>query len=678
MPATFIRRAVSPVHFEPVQGDPDDILCPGSDAEETPEAHRDKRRRVEEAAKEYLRGKSLYIASARLRGPFPSHWKNPYATKKTQDGAVSRGTRNASQRSQAPFERDREVALQIRDSAAQTTAQQPEVTIDTSAPRRHRERSVKHAGHISDFIRIQPTFGEEAGVTQDSFVTATSEASKEIGQVKPAEFSNSNAHEWLRTNRLSTKQKFKAGPRSPTPTPASRPPRQAPKHVASDGPEAVNERYSRDTSPVASALEERHTRQPSLTGVASPVSKPAAIRDIPNPESRNDKQLLHALPPSTNLSGFEYRYSSRNTSPSPQGKSFKEDLEAAKKRARAEEKRRLSFTASGNIKKRRSQTSSRGCQSLNSGQMKSPPGLPQGGISEGSPLENKQRAFKPGLKPDEGSTSNQEALPEAQIVQKPGLGNAPSVPSTELLETEKQSLKFRSTDEGDLYHGLSTQAAMLQAQRSLQHDIASLIASPGIHVHGAYTVNEHDRRVSRDEDHLKLAGAPGSELPLPAANDEEPMSTQAMLDAVSPFVVTTVKKRPPAEKEIGLAGSASGSSPPLSPNIRDFRANSLSMSTTPSDSPAPANNGPPIPLSALSKPTSTITSFSIAPNGTMTEVMQYDGQQQQNYHMGDSDLDAALEEAGSFLGDWSVEKEAKQLQRSTAGSKTSSAKAPML
>ncbi|KAI4255928.1 MAG: hypothetical protein L6R35_007508, partial [Caloplaca aegaea] len=78
MPPGFIRRALSPVHFDVLQAEPDDILCPGSDFDEDPAYYRAKRRRVENAAQEYLRGKSVYIASARLRGPFPQGWRNPF------------------------------------------------------------------------------------------------------------------------------------------------------------------------------------------------------------------------------------------------------------------------------------------------------------------------------------------------------------------------------------------------------------------------------------------------------------------------------------------------------------------------------------------------------------------------------------------------------------------------
>ena len=57
-----------------------------------------------------------------------------------------------------------------------------------------------------------------------------------------------------------------------------------------------------------------------------------------------------------------------------------------------------------------------------------------------------------------------------------------------------------------------------------------------------------------------------------------------------------------------------------------------------------------------------LPSFSIAPNGTLTEVYQQDGQQQPAQYVESEnwDLDAAIEEAGTFLGSWDVEAEARK------------------
>ena len=145
-----------------------------------------------------------------------------------------------------------------------------------------------------------------------------------------------------------------------------------------------------------------------------------------------------------------------------------------------------------------------------------------------------------------------------------------------------------------------------------------------------------------------------------------------------------------------------------SPATTPFRNNSLSMSTSPSQNPPKPS--PPIPLShpnTTSKPASSLTCFSIHPDGTLTETSVFqDGQQpQQDWDIslpldpfgltseeparsgtvnGDEeaeiksnepaeggnanedkepeslDLNAAIDEATSFLGEWDVEAEARK------------------
>jgi hypothetical protein len=138
-----------------------------------------------------------------------------------------------------------------------------------------------------------------------------------------------------------------------------------------------------------------------------------------------------------------------------------------------------------------------------------------------------------------------------------------------------------------------------------------------------------------------------------------------------------------------------------SPTTTPFRFHSLSMSTSPSQNPP--NPSPPIPLShpnTTSKPTSSLPSSSILPDGTYNDTSVFqDGQQQhQNWNISlpldpfglspeeparnapfdrdgvhsnspatsgakqpDSlDLSAAIDDASTFLGEWNVEAEARK------------------
>lgn len=771
MPPGFVRRVVSPLPFQPLHVDPDDILCPGSDAEETAEEHRAKRRRVEAAGHEYLTGKPLYISSARLKGPFPRNWKNPYAGTKSRGGAVERAgsSRNFGHQRSRDIPQ-RRVALVAPEPEEEGRPQGPRVPLAAPTVQCGLRSPVEHEDVIANHDLVLKVSDQDLGPVPRPPVVATasdaSEGDRRLGFVKPSTYYDRG---WLKTSKACTKTKPRARDRakSPTPTPAPRTgnilsaqPEPAPRR-GTDQPvprmrnellqhiSPVRRKESRpQSSSVAPGSSERFTKQskpddkpedkvvqtediplkplgvlnrqpPPLDSCpivkevdvdgldsenkeaykevkqlsqqairraqrdwqahleAKKLAENAALRAMTSsPGSkevgkeaaeiihRNTRPPTCEVPPSTSLPAFEYR--PRKASQSPKRTSFREDLETAKKKARAEEKRRLSFTASGRVKERRPQPSLRESQSNLGHDMSSVKPTEKGGFEDSSAGSKKYSDL---VTDPEDSSNRIPSLPEAQIVQAPGLTNGYS---TEMLETEKLSLKIPSTDEGDSYLDLSTQAAMRKAQQSFDSDAAATPSSTDGHqVRGSDATNAARDTPRQEKYHNGAISTPRRDFLAPNVDDQEPMSTQAMMDAISPFAMTTVKK-PPRERRSESAGSAARSPTPESPISHGFRAASLSMSTTPSQSPAPADNAPPIPLSTLSKPTSTITSTSMAPDQTMTDVLQYDGQQQENYRMDDSDFDGALEgaleEFGSFLGDWNVEKAAKSLQRSTVES----------
>ncbi|KAI4259206.1 MAG: hypothetical protein LQ352_000880 [Teloschistes flavicans] len=720
MPATFVKRAISPLHFEPLQPDPDDILCPGSDVEETWDQHRDKRRRVEEAGRQYLRGKTLYIASARLKGPFTGLSSTLFGTRVTSEAKAQHRPDDL----QHPTA-NRQPALASRRRATPTDMIALEPEIITISSHESMTQSPMALGAAS----------RDYACTQDSFVTAESKAIKEPRRLDRTKDNDLVTHDWLKTRDIPHgKRKSRATNTSPTPTPSKRPQAISPKRlsrpsprVADVRPKLENHQSSASNATQRPAKKPRTRDRPILdqlhpdSGQISNVlpedrggdlqprelsshvpeqvlhkqrarpenpitfkkprvrsSEVNAPTDDPDVHVQGFESSAHALPSSANLPAFEYRYSSSRTSKSPQRKSFKEDLEAAKKKARAEQRRRLSFTASGNVKNQSHGTSSRESRTPKSSHAGSSYEVSQPGpTEEQSPLGTKHPSDEITVTEDRRTTSGQaEEYPEAQVRQGPAFIKAPSGPSTGLLETDKLSSKLPSADEGDSYIGLSTQAALFKAQRSFYDQVISTLSegdksSPSNGLENAANVDE-ERNVGYDG---RTTGSPQPEPATPSSASEEPMSTQAILECLSPFVDTTIKKRRSINSRPKLTPpESSGSSSPTSPTAQDFRIKSLSMSTTPSPPPPVSNNALPVPLSTLSKPASTLTTFSFAPNGTMTEAFQQDGQQPQDYAMAEMDLDAAIDEAGSFLGDWNVEREARNQERSTAESKASTDK----
>ncbi|KAK0512041.1 hypothetical protein JMJ35_005169 [Cladonia borealis] len=486
--------------------------------------------------------------------------------------------------------------------------------------------------------------------------------------------------------------------------------------------------------------------------------------------SRVPKPSPHAAPPSTNLPEFRYRYtrkcsssgSSRDGNPvvtgvepvqkrarsgpssSSDSEAFAQELEAAQIKAAAAKSfgsshsssspaveghetnsikkntqalRRLTFTPSGGAKLAKSRTSSSpSSNTAAAGQAKS-----KTGVHEGNGLVRKEstRSFDLGI--SDGTRSRDSLmLPEAQVVPNAPiqLAQARSDPSTNLFETDKRSINLPSFDEGDSYLNLSTQAAFVKAQRSFKDDLYSLKSSP-LQEKAGKTRTAASRYTAPDVTPLAKGGrAHGTTRRQTAKaeendDEEEALSTQAMVDAMSPFAITTIKKRPPPlQKRTSFAPSPTKQQSPtgnpasaLSPTINAFRRTSLSMSTSTSPSqhsPSPKSPPPPArsnsnPHTPSKPPTSTLTSFSILPNGTLTETSIYqDGQQLPQQHELDwdtslpldpfgltstaegpksssgndrtsgnkqpssLDLNAVLEDAGSFLGEWDVEAEARR------------------
>lgn len=404
--------------------------------------------------------------------------------------------------------------------------------------------------------------------------------------------------------------------------------------------------------------------EPSSHSPSSTVNNEEAVAVVKHPENHlgGSKATPHQLPPSTNLVEFRYRLANKRPTSSSEieisnNTSFAQQMKAAKAKAEAQSMKRLSFTSSGRIKSFGSRSTSR-ASSMSSVRRE--------------PVSSKQLQT--------GTSEGHTGGPEAQQVSAPPAqpDALPSAPSMHILAN--------GADEGDSYLNLSTQAAISKAQHSFQKDLATSLQTTPKRLDGmgisqpsptAYkTPKESWARLPLS---LTKPIAPNLDTRTPVA---DVLSTQAMMDAISPFAVTTIKPISPS-KPPQLQTRTSFAHSPLASPSRAFGTTrrSLSMSTS-SDSPSPASNQPrfkpataskPPPIlsktsSGMAKPLSTATStaFSIAPNGTLTEVYQHDGQQLYDAAVGTGmegwDLDEAIEEAGSFLatGAWDVEVEARK------------------
>jgi len=391
--------------------------------------------------------------------------------------------------------------------------------------------------------------------------------------------------------------------------------------------------------------------------------KAAAVAHPPQNHLGDSKATPHQLPPSTNLVEFRYRLANKRPTSSSEkvtanNTSFAQQMKAAKAKAEAQSMKRLSFTSSGRIKSFDSRSTSR-ASSISSARRE--------------PVSSKRFI-------ESETSGGQIRGPEAQQVSAPP-AQAEALPSAPLMH-----LLENGADEDDSYLNLSTQAAISKAQYSFQKNIAiSLETTPkrsdgvGISPPSPTAYKTPIESLARIPLSFTKPVAPNLDTRTPVGGA---LSTQAMMDAISPFAVTTVKPISPT-KPAQMQNRTSFAHSPLASPLRAFGTTrrSLSMSTS-SDSPSPISKQPrtkptttsrlPPMLSktstGMTKPpsTSTSTAFSIAPNGTLTEVYQHDGQQLYDVTMGTGmdgwDLDEAIEEAGSFLatGAWDVEVEARK------------------
>lgn len=706
MPTTFVKLPTFPVKHEPLVAAPRDILCPGSDNDESREEHRKKRRRIERQAHQYLQGQPLFILSASLRGPLDDEWFNPWARKRPEkvlkrldrgDGGFSPILKPKKEPEKLPYRpndfRDGNERDLIRDT--KHTHQPPTDWLKSDSSFFHK-RNNSRARSPTPTPTTKPRDRELAVLITPDEPLLKKEPPSHVARTKSNGFSSNHVHGYLFTpiNKHTTPRLVEAPEQNHQPTETPRP---------KDDLKAAPGVQQDQVNPLAQETDVKNhsnnkqliVSRPSLhtdAGVTGISLKANEIHTTPLSSEviRGDTKVERApftkrtaalegsfqeLPPSTNLPEFEYRYAARKPlSLYHDRPSFAETLEIEKEKAKAAAQehliRTISFTESGNVKKSKSQRRRQRDGSGSPSHRPKPLSLKSVKSNENSIPSAKDRSdtvsASSSVVISGGPSHDVNNQPEAQFVPPDPIisGLMPSGPSTDLLETDKQT-KFPGMDEGDSYAHLSTQAAVLKAQTSFQNSVVSpLNHSP-----------PHRRRPATSElgpaapKRTKLTSSPIPTFQDPPStnphaltpedeDNDEPMSTQAMVDAMSPFVITTVKKR----KRTSFAIS------PASPTLAPFAPRNHSMSTTPVHTPPPSpprSKPVPLPLSRTrSKPSSSgLNSFSLAPNGSSTDMYQHDGQQQPptNYLNTSSwDLDAAIEEAGQFLGHWNVEHEARK------------------
>lgn len=513
------KRPTSTVDCEPLPLASEDILYPGSDKDESIEEQQARRRRIELQAQHYLQGRELFVLSAHLRGPFADGWVNPWARKRKRN--------------------------ERRDVAGGSQGRI----------------------HIGDASTVE---GQEVKIPETTKPSRT----------------------WLNTHNAVCSGAGRVRSSSPTQATAMRPLEETLPAVAKLNPsfddKVLDDELLHWASPLTALKSPLSAVRSQSTATMS--NDAAAGHDftgkISSVRLAEDVQgSLKVVPPSSMLPAFEYRSMIRKD------RVDELEFEKAQAIAKAQERmfRELSFNSTAdmehlkstsqhtesparrlqNFTKRRRQIN----QSNNSSERddkskdtsKFPPFAPNGtpsveaddqpraersGSSSPKPRkldkvsmprkENEQSPLFSTVPPiisNENATLETDHQPAAQVVPPDRLinGSGPST-SINLLETDKGTIVYPSTED-------STQAAIQKAMRSFQEDVITPLKSPANHAHNQGPNSNTSLTMSRA---FQVKATPEkvflsrpAKRPLELNNaSEELMSTQAMIDAASPFTIS--------------------------------------------------------------------------------------------------------------------------------------------
>ncbi|PGG98748.1 hypothetical protein AJ79_08768 [Helicocarpus griseus UAMH5409] len=293
---------------------------------------------------------------------------------------------------------------------------------------------------------------------------------------------------------------------------------------------------------------------------------------------------------------------------------------------------------------------------------------------------------------DHISTAASEIIPSAQIV--PGQSRLPN-PLLSLYSTNFSGGNTGAAGRGSQSEGyddqVSTQAAIAIAQKSLQDDLASpakdttskaRIVSQGevnLPRRSPHT-NSQDNAVSSQVKPLNLFDTPDSQR---AKNDHrwQDPSTQTMLNSMTPFDFSTVKRTKPWRKSDGDWKKSEEHmnlefpDEPLPARLR-IGTESISPKSTsarPSQARVPGLRQFPSNASTDPPPAEESSEFTILPfnlaassNATGQQDGQGHGEPEDNFN-----LSQAIADAGTFLGSWDFERMDAESNNNTDGNRGS-------
>lgn len=700
-PPIFVKRAVSPLRMEwaPPVSEEEDVFCVGSENEEVEEEKdednrerqriRRRRRRREDLGRAYLEGGGLWIQSASLKGPFQPGWRNPWAGSKM----VKKGR---------GWERDGGDAGWAGLTGLEKEKEQERLGLKG----KRKDPPVTAKKYSKENV--------EGGLLERRESSRGQRLLFQEPIAKRRKFEESQRHMagqstvWLKRGGTGASKPYDKIEKEPSPSPEVRPrskmhgkpresrrPHESSRTLAPYVSTIVDEAHSKFAT-----SHNRHLPEPSPNAAPSSTSIPEFkyryARDRSTSTSTSDKSSALFLDAPEDIIKQE-RSSSQSSTSSSGSSAFAKALNAAQE-AQADsavrtqsptstpkidpEIKRLSFTASGRPLIRTSRPSSKAGPDANAPTLlngmevrrnKSTSSIKQSFIKSDKMKSLSKQSSKLSDRLMDSGEQSRDTLPEAQVIPEAPVQAVPSGPSTNLLETEKQSPKLLDVDENDSYINWSTQAANLKAERSFRdrvlHNWKDSIEKGKPNDAGRSAVPNGGTDKGLIGNNHQIANQSLDRPPMksePLTSEQQPLSTQAMIDEMSPFAITTIKKRPPISslkkkrasfalsptetrkkqqlEQSSLPSPTSPGTPPTalyhdrSMSTSSSSGHSLSP-TSPTDHPqssrlerqqsvtSRAPRPPPISTSrqnsSIAKPaisSSNLTSFSMLPNGTAMEI----------------------------------------------------------
>lgn len=717
-----LRRPISPLILEELStndSDIDGVL--GSDDELDESTRAAKRRRIEKLGESYLQGKPLFISSALLRGPFDNGWVNPWKKRRKQwrDSPsnfkkINSGAKAAPVEGRVIPETDVKKRSTQEPSATMGRGNQPGETV--------RKRSTVFSGpETDDHVGSEVSNPREASVASGVSSNARKKQRRSLPwmdntmastEPEPNSSDRTVRSDWLRKSNTTINIRDVDPPKSPTPLYAGR--RDRVHEVTKKSSQTAIAPISARSVPswpsdLCGAKRKPSPRESSNASHASGLSSRRDIRDAVHPptvdeadasrpqrksisparqhavagpaENRSRRFSVYIVPPSSHLPEFKYR---RPKNPAQ----HEEFSSSPSKWTRA---------ADGNVSGMtgpQSEISVQETMELSS----SARGSPDRKHDSTCPNDHGRRpdstrlraSIGPGAEPSgsrnlASNSTESEQIPSAQVVPgNPGLSDrVASLHSTE-LHGERGTQNDREDDDAHI----STQTALLLAQKSFQNDLTTPECgiqpkSAASHPDPQFTAN----RITPFSHIITTPDRHSDNVPMTARTEGfQALNTQAMIDAVTPFTFSTYKKSEPwMEPESGLTKTLSSlkrrkkacfalsSSPPRSVS------SSSDGSRQQQDTPAHVIPGENVETSQIA-----VTEFDqvetensaqgsshalqLTLSGSMPTTEQQDGQGLLGA-MDSFNINQVIQEAGSWLQQsWEVERELRRCSGNSAQS----------